>query len=203
MRTRKITLCLMLLLFVSCSSVSSAHAFDWFGTKAKKETKEQSVPPRPTPVSEMPAFQMPEEKAPEAVVAAEAPVVEEEAPSQNKFHKKNMDLLKQRLANNNSLTAGQKRGLIVAMEEQFGPDADLGDSSYEKSMLVFEGVANDPNMTPEQKTAAIKERVSAQSAPAPEVQVQAEETQGAQPFAAFPAEKKEKKSKTKSNFSKY
>ena len=65
--------------------------------------------------------------------------------------------LSERLANNNSMTSAQKAGLCVVMEAKFPSGTDFRDKQYEKDMLFFEQVANDPNMKVEEKSAAIQE----------------------------------------------
>lgn len=89
----------------------------------------------------------------EKVVMEKSPVLAEEvkvAPDQS------LTALRQRMANNKSLTEANQSDLAVAMAGHFSPGVDLRAPENEKSMLYFEQVANDPNMKIGEKLALIK-----------------------------------------------
>ena len=71
-------------------------------------------------------------------------------------HQENMDFLRQRLANNNKLTAAEKDELINYFENQYSENVSFREKQHSENVSFFEQTANNSNMTQEQKKEAIK-----------------------------------------------
>jgi hypothetical protein len=132
-------LALAALLFSHASFAEEKKGFMNFFNKdtkaqAKKEAAVVTPAPRSAPASETAPAASPEKTGPQAG---------------------NTSALKNRMANNNSMTDAEKQGLAEAALRYFPAEADLHSPQFEKDTLRFEQIANDPNMTVAEKKAEI------------------------------------------------
>ncbi len=74
----------------------------------------------------------------------------------SRVHQKNRDFLKNKLANNTKLTDAQKSELANYMESQNQENISFRDQRHSENVAFFKQIANNPDMTMEQKKAAIK-----------------------------------------------
>jgi hypothetical protein len=92
------------------------------------------------------------------------------------LHQENMDALNSKLANNTKMTDAQKTELVNQFESQYQENVSFRDGQYSENVAFFDQVANDANMTQQQKKAAIKAHFDEQKAQDKEqVQAQHEE----------------------------
>ena len=73
-----------------------------------------------------------------------------------------MVFLKTKLANNNRLSDFRKSELINYFENQYQENVSFRDTRYGENIAKFESIANDSNLTQEQKKAAIKDFIAQQ-----------------------------------------
>ena len=79
-------------------------------------------------------------------------------------HQENMTALKNKLANNTKLSDAQKAELIEQFESQYQENVSFRDARYAENVAFFEQIANNADMTQEQKKAAIKAHFATQKA---------------------------------------
>ena len=72
-----------------------------------------------------------------------------------KMHEENMAFLKERLSHNKRLTEQQKEELIHFYEQQHDENINFRDQQHKENVDLFEKIANDPDMTYEEKKAAV------------------------------------------------
>ena len=135
---------------------------------SNKPVRKKSVTPPPAPAAAA-ATQQPAQPAPPADPAAA-----------------NKTALLNRMANNRSLNEADKNELVATALQQFPAGADLQAKDFEKQMLRFEQIVNDPNMSAQDKKSEIQQGLAAPQAeavPAPS----AVPAQSAQALPAKPA----------------
>jgi hypothetical protein len=75
---------------------------------------------------------------------------------QEQMHQKNSEFLKAHLAANTKMTDDQKNELIAHFEKQYSENVSFREQRYNDNVAAFEKIANDPNLTHEQKKAALE-----------------------------------------------
>ena len=80
----------------------------------------------------------------------------ENAAFREQIHNENMTFLRNKLANNKKLTDAQKTELVNFFESQYQENSSYRQQRHNENVAFFEKIANDPNLTQEQKKEAIK-----------------------------------------------
>jgi hypothetical protein len=79
-------------------------------------------------------------------------------PSDPKVHQANIAFLDAKLSQAGKLTAAEKEDLIKFLEDQYKTPVLLSEPRYNGKVVYFIQVANNPDLTVEQKKSAIKAR---------------------------------------------
>ena len=159
---------LILLIPMFCLTLCArSEALDWFG--ADKKPKAVKTPVAPT--AKASAAAEPSSSAAASVTPAQ-----------------NLTALTNRVANNRSLSDTEKADLSNTTLQYFPAEADLQSKTYEKDMLYFEQIANDPNMKVADKKTSLEQYFAAggSAAVSAETTTPAPETPAAKPSIEVP-----------------